>query len=58
MVRSIGVSNFNKAQMQRILNIAKIKPVVNQVLDMLITLISYESRGHLERDGEIKSWDW
>ena len=29
--KSIGVSNFNKSQLERILKIAKIKPVVNQV---------------------------
>ncbi len=31
LVRSIGVSNFNKAQLERILAICKHKPVVNQV---------------------------
>ncbi|XP_017474180.1 PREDICTED: aldose reductase-like [Rhagoletis zephyria] len=31
LTRSIGISNFNKKQVERILNIAKIKPVVNQV---------------------------
>ncbi|KAG8259870.1 hypothetical protein J6590_004996 [Homalodisca vitripennis] len=30
LVRSIGVSNFNSNQLQRILDIANIKPVVNQ----------------------------
>ncbi|XP_012256104.2 aldo-keto reductase family 1 member B1-like [Athalia rosae] len=29
--KSIGVSNFNASQIDRILNVAKIKPVVNQV---------------------------
>ncbi|XP_033761328.1 aldo-keto reductase family 1 member C13-like [Pecten maximus] len=28
--RSIGVSNFNAAQVERIMNIARVKPVVNQ----------------------------
>lgn len=31
LVKSIGLSNFNKKQMENILNIATIKPVVNQV---------------------------
>lgn len=31
LVKSIGVSNFNKSQIQRILDIASIRPVVNQV---------------------------
>ncbi|XP_046671327.1 aldo-keto reductase family 1 member B1-like isoform X2 [Homalodisca vitripennis] len=31
LVRSIGVSNFNSNQLQRILDIANIKPVVNQI---------------------------
>jgi aldehyde reductase len=32
LVRSIGVSNFNSKQLQRILDICEIKPVTNQVL--------------------------
>ncbi|XP_038217525.1 aldo-keto reductase AKR2E4-like isoform X2 [Zerene cesonia] len=31
LTKSIGVSNFNEEQLQRILNSAKVKPVVNQV---------------------------
>ena len=31
LVRSIGLSNFNSQQIQRILDNCKIKPVVNQV---------------------------
>lgn len=31
LVRSIGVSNFNKRQIERVLAIASIKPVNNQV---------------------------
>ena len=31
LVKSIGVSNFNEEQIQNILNICRIKPVVNQV---------------------------
>ncbi|VDN10355.1 unnamed protein product [Dibothriocephalus latus] len=31
LVRSIGVSNFNKAQLERILAVCKIPPAVNQV---------------------------
>lgn len=31
LTKSIGISNFNSMQIQRILDIATIKPVVNQV---------------------------
>jgi len=31
LAKSIGLSNFNKAQTQRVLDIARIKPVVNQI---------------------------
>lgn len=31
LVRSIGVSNFNSQQLQRVLDICTIKPVTNQV---------------------------
>lgn len=31
LVRSIGVSNFNSKQIDRVLKVAKIKPVTNQV---------------------------
>ncbi|XP_065334975.1 aldo-keto reductase family 1 member B1-like [Cloeon dipterum] len=31
LVRSIGLSNFNSEQIKRVLDIAKIKPVVNQI---------------------------
>jgi diketogulonate reductase-like aldo/keto reductase len=31
LTKSIGLSNFNSQQIQRILDIATIKPVVNQV---------------------------
>lgn len=31
MTKSIGVSNFNEQQLQRILDVASIKPVTNQV---------------------------
>lgn len=31
LVKSIGISNFNKKQIENILSIATIKPVVNQV---------------------------
>lgn len=40
LIKSIGVSNFNKRQVEDILRIAKIKPVTNQVNDYL--LIVYE----------------
>jgi diketogulonate reductase-like aldo/keto reductase len=32
LTKSIGLSNFNSEQIQRVLDIASIKPVVNQVL--------------------------
>jgi diketogulonate reductase-like aldo/keto reductase len=32
LTKSIGLSNFNSEQIQRVLDIATIKPVVNQVL--------------------------
>jgi len=31
LVKSIGISNFNKKQIENVLSIATIKPVVNQV---------------------------
>lgn len=31
LVKSIGISNFNSQQIERVLSIARIKPVVNQV---------------------------
>lgn len=31
LVKSIGISNFNRKQTERILNIAQIKPVTNQI---------------------------
>lgn len=32
LVKYIGLSNFNSEQIQRILDVARIKPVINQVL--------------------------
>jgi aldehyde reductase len=32
LTKSIGLSNFNSEQIQRVLDIATVKPVVNQVL--------------------------
>ncbi len=32
LTKSIGVSNFNSVQLKRVLDVAEIKPVVNQVL--------------------------
>jgi diketogulonate reductase-like aldo/keto reductase len=35
LTKSIGLSNFNSEQIQRVLDIATIKPVVNQVIHEL-----------------------
>ena len=35
--KSIGVSNFNSEQITEILNMARIKPVVNQVVHVIMT---------------------
>jgi aldehyde reductase len=32
LTKSIGLSNFNSEQIQRVLDIANVKPVVNQVI--------------------------
>lgn len=40
LTKSIGVSNFNKRQIQEILDVATVKPVNNQV-HHLQTYISY-----------------
>lgn len=59
-IRSIGISNFNSQQIDRLLSVAKIKPVVNQVechvnfnqrrllkfcSDRNITLVAYSPLG-------------
>jgi diketogulonate reductase-like aldo/keto reductase len=36
LARSIGLSNFNSQQIQRVLDVATIKPVVNQVCVMIL----------------------
>lgn len=33
LARSIGLSNFNSEQIERVLQVCKVKPVVNQVID-------------------------
>lgn len=38
LTKSIGVSNFNSQQIQNILDIARIKPVANQVGNFYINL--------------------
>lgn len=44
LTKSIGVSNFNSKQIQRVLDAAKIKPVMNQVLFFFLLL---KQRCHL-----------
>lgn len=66
-VRSIGISNFNSEQVDRVLAIAEIKPVVNQVechpnlnqrkllkflADRNITLVAYSPLGRPHVDGK------
>lgn len=36
LVRSIGLSNFNSEQIERLLKVAEIKPVANQVFNAII----------------------
>lgn len=45
LVRSIGVSNFNKDQIERILQIAKIVPANNQVRKFTVGFAVYFSFG-------------
>ena len=39
LVHSIGVSNFNSQQLQRILDVCQIKPVTNQVPTVYIDFV-------------------
>jgi diketogulonate reductase-like aldo/keto reductase len=50
--KSIGISNFNSEQIKRVLKIATIKPVVNQV-----SRLYYSSRLHVIRVREIRASD-
>lgn len=42
LTKSIGVSNFNKKQIENILSAAKIKPVNNQVYGFYVSNIIYK----------------
>lgn len=68
LVRSIGVSNFNMEQIQRIIQCSSAKPVVNQIevwpgfmqKDLVdycryngITVTAYAPLGHPERDSHL-----
>ena len=39
LTKSIGLSNFNPEQLQRILNHCRIKPAVNEVNFILVVLV-------------------
>lgn len=53
LVRSIGISNFNSQQIERVLKVAKIKPVVNQVI---INSIISLGRGRKNEDLQFIGW--
>ena len=44
LAKSIGISNFNSEQIERILKIAKIKPVVNQVKSIYSKYVGVDVR--------------
>lgn len=39
LVRSIGISNFNAEQVERVLKNCEIKPVVNQVRQLFLLML-------------------
>lgn len=49
LTRSIGVSNFNSKQVDEILSIAKIRPVTNQVKNILWLIFGFYKLGHAHR---------
>jgi len=46
LTKSIGISNFNSEQSQRVLDIARIKPVTNQVNFKYLMPVKYLSTTH------------
>lgn len=48
LTRSIGVSNFNSKQIDEILSIAKIRPVTNQVKNILRLIFGFYKLGHAQ----------
>lgn len=57
LARSIGVSNFNSEQITRLLSVAKIKPVNNQVNICILDWFSFLrwKEIHLPGGGDVKS---
>lgn len=52
LVKYIGLSNFNSEQIQRILDVARIKPVINQVLCSTICFF-----GDTETINDTEQWN-
>ena len=55
LTKSIGLSNFNSQQIQRVLDVATITPAVNQVLVPVNAGLGYRKNCSLERN-EIREY--